>query len=56
VLALQESVIEVLGVRFGEVPAGLEESVRAITDESRLRDLFRASLRFESVEAFVPAL
>jgi hypothetical protein len=53
VVALQESVIEVLGVRFGAVPDVLMESLRRIADESRLRDLHRASLRCESIEEFI---
>ena len=55
-LALQEDVIEVLAVRFANVPGGLSEAICGITEEPRLRDLHKAALRAASLEDFARSL
>jgi hypothetical protein len=55
-LTLQEDVIEVLAVRFGDVPEGLSEAIRAIPEETRLRALLKAALRATSLEDFASSL
>lgn len=52
----QEAVIEVLEVRFDQVPSGLQEAIREIQDDARLRELHRAAIRCASLEAFAALL
>lgn len=42
----QDSVIDLLRLRFGQVPVGLEEAIREITDQARLMELQAVVLRF----------
>ena len=53
---LHESILEVLEVRFGPVPAGLRDAIETIQDETRLRGLRKASLQAASLEDFSRAL
>lgn len=48
----QEDILEALRVRFGQVPEGLEESIRFVGDDARLRELFRCAIRCGSLEEF----
>lgn len=49
----QEMVLEVLEIRFGQVPEGLRAEVLALTEVERLQALHRAAVRCESLERFV---
>jgi hypothetical protein len=53
---LHESILEVLEVRFGPVPAGLRDAIETIQDETRLRGLRKASLQAASLEDFSRSL
>jgi len=48
----REDVIEVLRLRFPQAPAELFEQLQSITDEGALRDLLRAAVTADSLEAF----
>ncbi len=52
----QEDVLEALAIRFTQVPEGLRESVLAIADEVKLRELLRAAIRCQSIEEFAANL
>jgi predicted transposase/invertase (TIGR01784 family) len=52
----QEDILEALELRFGRVPEGLAEAVRQVGEEKRLRELLRAAIRSESLEAFAQSL
>jgi hypothetical protein len=52
----REDVLEALSIRFDHVPEGLREAVLAVADEESLRNLLRAAIRCESVEAFAKGL
>lgn len=53
---LQQAVLEELAIRFGVVPEGLKEAINACQDTAKLRELFRAAVRCETLEAFAEAL
>lgn len=54
---LANSVIDALEIRFDqELPSELAESIQAITDEARLRELHRMAIRCSTIEAFGKAL
>jgi len=48
----QKMILELLELRFGDVPKGLAESVRAMYQTRRLEDLFRTAATCVSMEAF----
>jgi hypothetical protein len=48
----REDVIEVLDVRFGEVPSEVVEKINAIADPSLLKTLHREAIAIESLEQF----
>jgi predicted transposase/invertase (TIGR01784 family) len=52
----QEDVIEVLDIRFGEVPQGLKEAILGIREEIALRALHRAAVQAASLEDFSRSL
>jgi hypothetical protein len=52
----REDVLEALSIRFDHVPEGLREAVLAVADEDTLRELHRAAIRCESLEAFAKTL
>jgi predicted transposase YdaD len=47
-----EGLLEVLEVRFGPVPAGLAETLSAVSDLDKLKALHRAALTSPGLEAF----
>jgi hypothetical protein len=49
---LQDSILELLEVRFGEVSPAYQRSVRAINEEARLKRLLIAASQAVSLEAF----
>jgi predicted transposase/invertase (TIGR01784 family) len=49
---LRDSVLEVLAVRFGEVPQGLREEIQALGDEAGLQGLHRTAIQCADLEAF----
>ncbi len=53
---LHEAILDLLDIRFGEVPGGLKDAVQDIHDESILRNLHRAAARAASLEEFARAL
>lgn len=53
---LHESILEVLEIRFGPVPAGLRDAIETIQDETRLRNLRKASIQATSLEDFSRSL
>ncbi len=53
---LQQAILEALEIRFGDVPKGLGEAVEGWQDEAKLRELHRAAIRCETLEAFAGAL
>ena len=53
---LHEYVLEVLKVRFGQVPAELEAQVRQLRDEQILKGLHRRAILVESLEVFAQEL
>lgn len=55
-LALQSSVLEALEARFDQVPLGLAEAIRQVTEPEKLRALLRTSVRCLNLEAFIEAL
>lgn len=52
----QEDVIEVLEIRFVNVPDGLRAAIREIEDESHLRRLHRTAIQCADLETFSAAL
>lgn len=52
----QEDIIEALEIRFDSVPAGLQEAIRGIADDSKLRELHRSAIKCVSIEDFTKAL
>jgi predicted transposase YdaD len=48
-----EGLLEVLEVRFGSVPAGLAETLSAVSDLDKLKALHRAALTSPDLESFV---
>lgn len=53
---LRESILEVLELRFGEIPTGLIEVVRAISGAERLRPLHRSAILAASIEEFAASI
>ena len=53
---LQESILEALEIRFGQIPDGLGEIVMGIHDPSRLRTLLKAAIQAATLETFSAAL
>lgn len=53
---LREIVLETLSLRFGDVPVGLGEAIRLITDDDKLRALQRSSVCCNSIEEFSKSL
>ena len=51
-----EGLVEVLEVRFGSVPAGLAETLSAVSDLERLKTLHRVALTCPDLEAFASGL
>jgi predicted transposase YdaD len=56
IASLHRALLEVLEVRFGLVPAGIAESLSAVSDLERLKTLHRAALTCPDLEAFASAL
>jgi len=52
----QDDVIDVLEVRFEAVPEGLQEVIRGIFDDTKLRSLLRTAVTCQSIEDFTKAL
>ena len=52
----QADIIEVLEVRFGEVPDGIAQQIRAIQDTAMLKTLHRQAIVIESLAAFQHAI
>lgn len=48
----REAVLEVLRIRFEEVPSSLEEAINQIEDDSVLKTLHRQAITIGSVEEF----
>src|SRR5207302_548484 len=53
---LEQGLLDVLEVRFGEVPPAVGEAIRAITDPARLRALNRGAATASSLAEFAAAL
>ena len=53
---LQESILEALEIRFGQIPDGLGEIVVGIQNPSRLRSLHKAAIQAATLETFTAAL
>ena len=53
---LREDLLEVLVVRFGQVPADLEAQVRRRRGQKTLEGLFRRAIQVESLEVFAHEL
>ena len=56
VASLYRALLEVLEVRFGSVPAGLTETLSAVSDLERLKALHRAALTSPDLESFTSSL
>jgi len=54
--ALSDSVIEALEIRFGGLPQGLREEIKAIDDEAKLHQLHRSAIQSPGIEAFAENL
>ncbi len=52
ILTSQKDILEVLEVRFHDVPAGLREEIEAIKDTDRLSHLLRAAISCADLEVF----
>jgi len=52
----QEDVIEVLEIRFGEIPEGLKTAISEVQDTDHLKHLHREAIRCADVESFTRAL
>ena len=48
----QKNVIEILEIRFGDVPEDLKGAVFAVSEETELRGLLRTAIQIDSLEAF----
>ncbi|MFU8892154.1 MAG: hypothetical protein ACNA8L_00860 [Luteolibacter sp.] len=48
--------IEALEIRFGHVPEGLCEEMRAIKDEAKLHRLLRTAIQCPDIESFAAGL
>ena len=53
---IQEDILEVLEIRFEQLPAGLREAITAIHDPAHLRRLHKASIQAVSLEGFSRSL
>ena len=53
---IQEDILEVLEIRFEQLPAGLREAITAIHDPAHLRRLHKASIQAVSLEDFSRSL
>jgi len=49
-------VIEVLEIRFGELPEGLKTAISEVQDINRLKHLHREAIRCADVEGFTRVL
>ena len=52
----RDNIIEVLKVRFGEVPSLIVDSVNKIDDASVLKTLFKTTITISSLEEFQQVL
>jgi len=52
----QKMILELLELRFGEVPKGLAEVVRTISKEKELTDLFKTAATCADMETFTAEL
>jgi hypothetical protein len=52
----QEAILDLLSVRFGDVPVPVVERVKALHEEAVLRRLLREAALLPSLEAFVAQL
>jgi hypothetical protein len=52
----QEAILDLLGLRFGDVPVPVVERVKALQEEVVLRRLMREAALLPSLEAFVAQL
>ncbi len=52
----QEDILDALGLRFGEVPGGLQEAVRQVRDGAKLRQLLRTAIQCGTLDDFAAAL
>ncbi len=48
----RKSIIQVLGIRFGEIPQPLAAAIDKIDDASRLEMLHKKAITIESIEKF----
>jgi predicted transposase/invertase (TIGR01784 family) len=55
-VSLRENVVEVLDIRFGNVPQGLRETILEIHEEATLRSLHRAAVKAASLDDFSRSL
>ena len=53
---IREGILDNLEVRFGSVPEGLREAVEEVSEETRLRELHKASITSQSLEEFAGQL
>jgi predicted transposase/invertase (TIGR01784 family) len=52
----QEDILDALEIRFGQLPYGIDEGIRKIHDETRLRELLRAAIQEPSLDDFLRLL
>jgi len=52
----QEDVVEVLEIRFGELPEGLKTAISEVQDIDHLKHLHREAIRWADVESFTRSL
>ncbi|MBF0526256.1 MAG: hypothetical protein HQK56_14310 [Deltaproteobacteria bacterium] len=52
----REVVIEILEIRFGQVPSEVSDAINELVDLSRLKTLHRQALLIKSIDEFVAAL
>jgi hypothetical protein len=50
--AVHAAILAILADRFGPVPGDVEERLKAISDQDRLRELNKAAARCPDLEAF----
>jgi len=55
-ISLRENVMEVLELRFGEIPTGLRESIEEQADEAKLRQLHRLAIQSDNLDVFAEGL
>ena len=48
----RESVLEILDIRFGRIPATLTKQIQALDDPAFLKHLHRQAIQVDSLEAF----